>query len=156
MVLSTFTLLFLLPVITILGTERYIRATSSHIIRSGAYPNCVNALSATYFFELLIRRQPLLKLLINIPSPIHTISNVEIVDQLFKPVSAEVLVTSDRVTVYFTQPVPSETKLIVLFKGVRTSDREGRVWHYSIYGRTTAIASLVSLGEARIQTYKSS
>jgi hypothetical protein len=156
MVFSTFILLLLLPVITVFGTEHYIRATSSHVIRSGAYPNCVNVLSATYFFELLIRGQPLLKLLINIPSPIHTISSVEVVDQLFKPINVEVLVTSDRVTIYFTQPVLSETKLIVLFKGVRTYEREGRVWHYSIYGRTTAIASLVSLGEAHIQTYKSS
>ena len=153
--MSTFILLFVFQILIVWGVAQCISSSTPYIIRSGVYPNCANTLSATHFFELQLRGQSLLQLVIEIPNYIHSVGKVEVVDQRFKPVDVEVLVTPDKIFIGFSQFIQPGNRLTILLKDVRTYDRAGRVWHYAIYGKLNSITSLISLGVARIRTYKS-
>lgn len=153
--MNIFILLFVFQTLIVWGIEQCISSSTSYIIRSGVYPNCANALSATHFFELQLRRRSLLQLVIEIPDYIHSVGKIEVVDQQFKVVDAEVSVTPNKASICFCQYIEPGNRLTILLKEVRTYDRVGRVWHYLIYGKLNSITSLILLGVARIRTYKS-
>lgn len=71
-----------------------------------------------------------------------------------KPVNAASLFDGKEITIAFTQPVAAGTVLEIDLNGVRTSDLLGRTWQFPIYGRSVGSNQEISLGTARIQTYK--
>ncbi|NJM86107.1 MAG: hypothetical protein HC769_04305 [Cyanobacteria bacterium CRU_2_1] len=130
-----------------------VRLNVPHITQSGAYPNDVNALSATHYFEISVTGQPLTQLLIKVPDRL-TIRNINVVDQSLKAVDCTPFITNASVTVNFSKPIAPETRLIVSMQGIRYADRSEHTWLYPIYGKRINTTSATLLGIARIQTYK--
>ncbi len=130
---------------------------ASAVVHSAAYPNRVKVTSATYHIGVQVGSSPLSELRIKVPenAPAQIrVGQVMVTDAVGKTVSANSSFDRKAVTIAFAQPVAAGTLLEIDLNGVRTSDLLGRTWQFPIYGTSIGTNQEISLGTARIQTYK--
>lgn len=129
---------------------------ASAIIHSAAYPNRVKVTSATYHIGVQVGNVSLSELRVRIPkdAPARLRVGQVAVTEAGKPVNAASSFDGKEITIAFTQPVAAGTVLEIDLNGVRTSDLLGHTWQFPIYGRSVGSNQEISLGTARIQTYK--
>ena len=135
------------------GVMRETRAP--HLVHSNAHPDNPRLLSATHHFEVHVQGGDLSQLSVDVPEGIKVSDRIVITDQSDKKIDATVSVNDRRVTIAFSQPVPTGTTLSVSMKGVKTPfSLQRHIWLYPVYGRSVGMTADVRLGLARIQTYK--
>lgn len=135
------------------GVLRETRAP--HLVHSNAHPNNARVPSATHHFEVHVQGSDLSQLSVDVPEGVKVSDRIVVTDQSDKKIDATVSVNDRRVTIAFSQPVPSGTTLSVSMKGVRTQfSSQRRIWLYPVYGRSVGMTADVRLGMARIQTYR--
>lgn len=127
-------------------------AKAPHLVHSNAHPNNARV-PATHHFEVHVQGSDLLQLSVDVPKNIKLSDQIVVTDQSGKKVDANVSTNDRRMTIAFTQPVPSGTNLSVSMKDVRTRFLQGRTWLYPVYSRSVGINADVPIGMARIQTY---
>ena len=94
------------------------------------------------------------QLSVDVPEGIKVSARIVVADQSDKKIDATVSVNDRRVTIAFSQPVPTETTMSVSMNGVRTSGLNySRTWLYPVYSRSVGMTADVRVGMARIQTY---
>ena len=152
----TILLLLIFPCFTVWLIEHWVKRKYSHLIRSGAYPNCVNALHSTHYFELCIVDQPLLQVLIQLPHCLQVTGDICVTDQWFKRIYCSSQVLPHQVRLQFTQAVLPGHQICVSLRGVSSSHRSSQVWLYTIHGSASKTAAFVLLGVARISTFPAS
>ena len=130
---------------------------ASAVVHSASYPNRVKVTSATYHIGLQVKSFPVSELRVKIPSNAPAqiqIEQIAVMDAIGKAVNATSSFDGKEITIAFSQPVALGTTLEIDLNGVKTSDLLGRTWQFSIYGRRVGSNQEISLGTARIQTYK--
>lgn len=130
---------------------------ASAITHSAAYPNRVKVTSATYHVGIQVGSSSLSEIRLSIPEEAPgkiQIGQIAVSDASGKTVDAKHSLDGKEVTIAFAQPVAAGTALEIDLNRVRTSDLIGRTWLFPIYGKDAKTNQAVSLGTARIQTYK--
>lgn len=128
-------------------------AKAPHLVHSGAHPNNARMSQATHHFDVHVQGSDLEQLFVDIPEGIQVKNRITIADQSKKKVDANISINDNRITIAFTQPVPTGTTLSVSMKGVSANSLQGRTWLYPVYSRSVGIKADVPIGMARIQTY---
>jgi hypothetical protein len=130
-------------------------AKAPHLVHSDAHPNNARVPSATHHFEVHVQGRDLSQLSVDVPKGLKVSDRIVVTDQSGKKIDAAVSVNDRRVTIAFSQPVPTGTTLSVSMKGVRTQfPSRRRIWLYPVYGRSVGMTADVRIGLARIQTYR--
>lgn len=125
-------------------------AKVSHLVHSGAHPNNTR-LPATHHFEVHVQGGDLSRLTIDVPEGIKVSDRVVVTDESGKKIDAAVSVNERRITIAFSQPVPTKTTLSVSMKRIRTKfSSRGRVWLYPMYARKVGLTEDIRIGMARI------
>jgi hypothetical protein len=130
---------------------------ASRITHSAAYPNRVKVTSATYRVGIQVGSDSLSELRLIVPEDAPgnlRIGRITIANAAGQSINANSSFDGKEITIAFVQPVTAGTLLEIGINGVRTSDLLGRTWLFPIYGRNAGTNQLISLGTARIQTYK--
>lgn len=129
-------------------------AKAPHLVHSDAHPNDARVPSATHHFEVYTQGSDLSQLSVDVPEGIKVSDRIVVTDQSDKKIDATISVNDRRVTIAFSQPVPTGTTLSVSMKGVKTPfSLQGSALLYPVAGRSVGMTSDVLLGIARIQTY---
>lgn len=129
-------------------------AKAPHLVHSGAHPNNARVPSATHHFKVHVQGSDLSQLHVDVPEGIKVSDRIVVTDQSGKKINANVAVDDRRVTIAFSQPVPTGTTLSVSIKGVSTQFFSRRIWLYPISGRSAGMTADAKFGIARIQTYR--
>jgi len=129
---------------------------ASSIIHSAAYPNRVKVTSATYHIGVQVGNISLSELRVRIPedAPAQIRVGQVAVTEVGKPVDVTSSLGRKEIMIAFAQPITAGTVLEIDLNGVRTSDLLGRTWRFPVYGKSAGSNQEISLGTARIQTYK--
>ena len=127
------------------------------VFHSAAYPNRVKVTSATYHIGAQVGNIPLSEVRISVPenAPAQIrFGQATVTNAAGKIINANSSLSEKGVTITFNPPVTAGETLEIDLNNVRTSDLAGRVWQFSVYGKTVETAEEIPLGTARIQTYK--
>ncbi len=137
------------------------RATGSHcvtcstqIVHSKAHLTIFRMLNASHHIELKIGCSALSQLEIDVPEGIDIPQRIEITERSGQKVNATVSVSDKKIMMTFAQPVPPQTTLSFLLKGIKTSDYVDRTWFYTLSGRNVGTSTYIPFGIAQIQSYK--
>ena len=128
-------------------------AKAPHIIHSGAHPNNARVPS-THHFKVHVQGSDLLKLIVEVPEEISISDRIVVTDESGKKLENTVSVNNRKLTVAFSQPVPTGTTLSVSLKDVISQSFSRRIWLYSVYSRSVGMSEVILIGIARIQTYR--
>ncbi len=127
-------------------------AKAPHLVHSGAHPNNARVPS-THHFEVHVQGSDLSQLSFNVPEGVNISDRIKVTDESGKKIDNTVSVNNRRVTIAFSQPVPTETTISVSMKNVSSRFLLGRTWLYPVYSKSVGMTSDIPIGMARIQTY---
>jgi hypothetical protein len=129
----------------------WFKCQHSYLICSGAYPNSINAIQSTHYFQICIVNS-ITQLLIEIPERIGISHQITVIDQRYRGIDFVTYSTSTNLTIEFTQSISPGQVLSIAIHGIRNSTRSPQVWIYNLYSREREEAFTL-LGVARIATY---
>ncbi|HBL11690.1 MAG TPA: hypothetical protein DD379_09820 [Cyanobacteria bacterium UBA11162] len=124
-----------------------------HLVHSSAHPNDALVPNATHHFEVHVQGKGLSELSIDLPQGVSIRNGIEVTNQSGQKINAEVSINDKKATVVFAQPVEPDTTLSINMQGVKTPGYS-YTWQYRVYGKLVGINQEISLGSARIQTYR--
>ena len=147
-----FTFLLFSPVTAALANGKPNVFKASHIIRSAAFPDDAEAMTATYEIEVHVQGKPVEGLSIDIPSEIKIDDGIEVENSEGETIATEVSINDNRAQLTFSKPVVPETKLSISMKDVITPGY-AEFWQFRVDAKVVGFKEEIPLGITQIMTY---
>lgn len=151
---SLLLLISFLPICVVCLTSEIFKASQTRIIRSAAFPNRVQVLSATHSIDIFAA-QPLSQILIFAPSEI-SVGHIQLVNKQFQEVPITVSEMNAGLLINLNSPILFQASLTILLQRVRIFTKSRRVWNYELYAKYLNDQNFKIIGVTRITTYSDS
>lgn len=130
--------------------------TSTHLSRATALPRTVELMHSGFvnnYLEFHVQEHALSQISIDLPSGVRVTKGVEITDRTGQPLETQISIGDRQVNLVFPSPIPPDTTIKIVLKGIQSQSLSGRTWLYPISIRSVGLNTNIPLETAQISTY---
>jgi Protein of unknown function (DUF2808) len=129
---------------------------STHLSRATALPRTAQLMHSGFvnnYLEFHVQERALSQISIDLPSGVSLNKGIEVTDRSGHPLASQVSIGDRQINLVFQSPVPPDTTIKIVLKGIQSPSLSGRTWLYPISIRSIGLNANIPLETARISTY---